>query len=324
MQGSGNKIVDAVGQISITGNVTPQSWYKTITRPSGKPYLEAITILSDIVFWYRPSEVRDERTGEVVAHRKRFRADFLQRNYADISEQFGISKREATNAVVALERLGVIKRHLRTIDVHGTKMSNVLFLELVPSALRALTFGEVIAPTFESDSSHLQKGEVSPLEVIAPTSRSETNTENTTENTTETSTETTTIPDTASTAAAKKPKATVAEKKERFGEYGNVMLTADDVEKLQDRFPADWRERVENLSAYMESTGKTYRNHRATIENWARMDEERARRDSPSRGRAASPSKAAPVRDEPSVEDVMRDCLCDRETALEIIKEGLA
>lgn len=140
----------------------------------------------------------------------------------------------------------------------------------------------------------------------------------------ETSTETTTIPDTASTAAAKKPKATVAEKKERFGEYGNVMLTADDVEELQDRFPADWRERVENLSAYMESTGKTYRNHRATIENWARMDEERARRDSPSRGRAASPSKAAPVRDEPSVEDVMRDCLCDRETALEIIKEGLA
>lgn len=142
MQGSGNKIVDAVGQISITGNVTPQSWYKTITRPSGKPYFEAIVVLAALVELYRPEDVCDERTGEVVAHRKRFEADFPEWSYADIARRFGITKREATNAVVALERLGVVKRHLRTICIEGARAANVLFLELNPNALLALTAAE--------------------------------------------------------------------------------------------------------------------------------------------------------------------------------------
>lgn len=157
MKGSGNEIVDMVGRISITGNIIPQIWYKTITHPSGKPYLEAIVILSDIVYWYRPTEVRDERTGEVIAYRKRFKADLLQRSYADLAQQFGISKREATNAVVALEKIGVVRRHLRTIDVNGTKMANVLFLELVPKALLALNCGEVIPLTFRRETYHVQK-----------------------------------------------------------------------------------------------------------------------------------------------------------------------
>ena len=42
---SGNPIVDAMGEINITGNVTPQTWYKTILRENGKPYLLAIAIL---------------------------------------------------------------------------------------------------------------------------------------------------------------------------------------------------------------------------------------------------------------------------------------
>ena len=176
MKGSGNEIVDMVGRISITGNIIPQIWYKTITHPSGKPYLEAIVILSDIVYWYRSTEVRDERTGEVIAYRKRFKADLLQRSYADLAQQFGISKREATNAVVALEKIGVVRRHLRTIDVNGTKMANVLFLELVPKALLALTCGEVTPITFKSDTSHVQKGDLSRSEVTPLTFKSETNT----------------------------------------------------------------------------------------------------------------------------------------------------
>lgn len=42
------------------GNMTPQIWYKTITKKTGKPYLLAITLLSDIVYWYKPIVVRDE------------------------------------------------------------------------------------------------------------------------------------------------------------------------------------------------------------------------------------------------------------------------
>ena len=58
----------------------------------------------------------------------------------------------------------------------------------------------------------------------------------------------------------------------KYGEYKNVLLTDQDLEKLKTEFPSDWQERIERLSAYMASTGKTYKNHLATIRNWARKD----------------------------------------------------
>lgn len=54
------------------------------------------------------------------------------------------------------------------------------------------------------------------------------------------------------------------------------------MEKLQAEFPTDWEERIENLSNYMEAKGKTYKNHLATIRNWARRDRE-AKRETVSR-----------------------------------------
>lgn len=60
----------------------------------------------------------------------------------------------------------------------------------------------------------------------------------------------------------------------KYGEYKNVLLTDEDMAKLQKEFP-DWKQRIERLSSYMESTGKSYKNHLATIRNWARMDKEK-------------------------------------------------
>lgn len=56
--------------------------------------------------------------------------------------------------------------------------------------------------------------------------------------------------------------------KRAYGEYVNVKLTDADLSKLKADFPADWQERIERLSTYMASTGKTYKNHLATIRNW--------------------------------------------------------
>ena len=61
--------------------------------------------------------------------------------------------------------------------------------------------------------------------------------------------------------------------KHTLGEYGNVLLTDEELEKLKSEFP-DWQERIENLSLYMRSKGKTYKDHLATIRNWARKDAE--------------------------------------------------
>ena len=65
------------------------------------------------------------------------------------------------------------------------------------------------------------------------------------------------------------------EKKEprhRYGAYENVLLSDDDLAKLKAEFPSDYKQRIERLSEYMASRGKTYRNHLATIRSWARRD----------------------------------------------------
>ena len=64
------------------------------------------------------------------------------------------------------------------------------------------------------------------------------------------------------------------EGKNIYGAFKNVRLSDDDLEKLKTEFP-DWEDRIERLSEYMASTGKTYRDHLATIRTWARKDRER-------------------------------------------------
>jgi predicted phage replisome organizer len=64
----------------------------------------------------------------------------------------------------------------------------------------------------------------------------------------------------------------------KYGEYNNVLLSDEDMEKLQSEFP-DWQERIERLSAYIASTGKSYKNHLATIRNWARNDKPKGRKE---------------------------------------------
>lgn len=66
----------------------------------------------------------------------------------------------------------------------------------------------------------------------------------------------------------KKPKVI----RHKYGEYQNVLLSDDQLKKLQDEFPSDWEQRIDRVSSYCESTGKSYKNYLATIRNWAKKD----------------------------------------------------
>ena len=70
------------------------------------------------------------------------------------------------------------------------------------------------------------------------------------------------------------PKATKPTR-HKYGEYKNVLLSDEDMEKLKAEFPHDWQQRIERLSGYIASTGKSYKNHLATIRNWAKRDNEK-------------------------------------------------
>lgn len=58
----------------------------------------------------------------------------------------------------------------------------------------------------------------------------------------------------------------------RYGEFKNVLLTAEEYEKLQSEYP-DYQKKIDNLSEYMARTGKSYKSHYLTILNWARKDD---------------------------------------------------
>lgn len=62
--------------------------------------------------------------------------------------------------------------------------------------------------------------------------------------------------------------------KHKFGSRRNVLLTADEYTKLKARF-VDADEKIENLSLGIASKGYKYKDHYATILNWARRDAEK-------------------------------------------------
>jgi len=110
IQSTGSPAVDAMCKLSITGNVIPDLWYSNILHDNGKPDLLAITLLSDITYWYRPEEIRDEHSGIIIGWRKKFKGDLLQKSYAEYSEKFGESKRSIKAALDHLEKLGIIRK----------------------------------------------------------------------------------------------------------------------------------------------------------------------------------------------------------------------
>lgn len=141
MINTGNTIVDEVGKMNFAGNIIPEAWYRTIRKnKTGKPNLRGIIFLSDIVYWYRPTEIRDEVTGEVIGYRKKMHGDLLQRSYQDWAEKYGCSKGEATTTIDELAEIGVISKEFRTIQCKGVRVSNVLFIKLNVEKLKELTY----------------------------------------------------------------------------------------------------------------------------------------------------------------------------------------
>lgn len=61
----------------------------------------------------------------------------------------------------------------------------------------------------------------------------------------------------------------------KYGEYKKVFLTDEQLQKLQIEF-VDWQDRIQRLDDYIESTGKKYSNHLATIRNWAKNDNKKS------------------------------------------------
>ena len=60
-----------------------------------------------------------------------------------------------------------------------------------------------------------------------------------------------------------------------YGEYKNVRLSKEEYKNLKEKLNSHTEIMINKLSRYMESSGKTYQNHYATILKWYEEDKEK-------------------------------------------------
>jgi hypothetical protein len=156
IRSSGCDAVDAMRNINFSGNIVPMSWYKKILRENGKPDHFAVTLLSDIVYWYRPTEVRDPVSGYVVSLQKKFDGDLLQKSYDQYANQYGESKRTVKAALDRLEELGLIKKVFRDLKISSTLIPNIMYIQIFPEKIDEITM-EVVDD--ETSGPMVQKSE---------------------------------------------------------------------------------------------------------------------------------------------------------------------
>ena len=60
----------------------------------------------------------------------------------------------------------------------------------------------------------------------------------------------------------------------KYGEYKNVLLSDDELDRLKKKFPDTYDSWIQKLSAYIATKGNKYKNHMIVIETWARREAE--------------------------------------------------
>ena len=172
---------------------------------SGKPDLPAITLLAELVYWYRPYQTLTKGGRAIL--KKHFDGDMFQCTAAYFTSKFGFTKDQVRKALKRLEDAGYIRREYRYIIQQGILRNNVMFIEPVPLAILAITHPETtLEITLPEDPQPTPVGDtLSPVgDTLSPVGDIFKGIEITTEISTETTTTTTTpYPSSSKEAPAK-------------------------------------------------------------------------------------------------------------------------
>ena len=109
-----------------SGNVIIHKWYKQFCLEDGNPDLVAITILGDIVAWYRngTNNYYGELTPRLHGH-----SLYLSYNYYE--QKFGFREDRVRRALTRLYTQNILKRSFKNIYVKGRRV-NKLVIDLDP------------------------------------------------------------------------------------------------------------------------------------------------------------------------------------------------
>lgn len=183
-----------IQSLDIQGDIVPQIWYNHIKykteKGKTKTDLLAIAILANTVYWYRPTEIRDEATNKVVGYKKKFESDMLQRSYGQLGNFYGKTKREVKSSIALLVDLNLIKIEFRSLYVRGVLHNNVMFIDLIVDEIKKISMVDdmIYTPPTKKRNSLLQKKDRDYTENLSepPTEIGNTNTKNISKTTTET------------------------------------------------------------------------------------------------------------------------------------------
>ena len=129
--------VEALQSFQPRGTLIPHTWWRRICFKNGKPDTVACLILSEILYWYRPSQ--KIVGGQVVGLYRKFNGDILQKSYQELADKFGFTKRMVQEAVYRLNAKNLIKTELRTVKVGSTICSSVTFFRLNVNTVKEIS-----------------------------------------------------------------------------------------------------------------------------------------------------------------------------------------
>ncbi len=114
------------------GNIIATSWYEHVRLPNGKPDTNALLLLAEIVYWFRPIE-----DGEPI--KQKFMHDKLHLSYKQIENKFGLTHRQTHDALWRLRDAGFITVEERGFRTEEGDWHRRLFINLNSDAVKAIT-----------------------------------------------------------------------------------------------------------------------------------------------------------------------------------------
>lgn len=122
----------------LVGNIIPREWYQNFTNNRGTPDLSLMSVLSEIVYWYRPKKLKDPNT-MAVTYVNKFLGDAWQTSYEHFAKKFGFNREKIRRIFVKLEEMGICAREFRTVKLRGQTYNNRLFIHLSSDFLNSCT-----------------------------------------------------------------------------------------------------------------------------------------------------------------------------------------
>ena len=120
------------------GNIISNEWYEKFTNSRGRPDLSLISVLSEIVYWYRPKRIKDNQTGDITYINK-FLGDDWQTSYEHFEKKFGFNREKLRRIFVKLEQMDICSREFRNVKLRGQTYNNRLFIHLSSQFLSSYT-----------------------------------------------------------------------------------------------------------------------------------------------------------------------------------------